>query len=539
MGIHKIYLGILFYFCSTLCVWASDDRLDIIPYPNEVHIIGGQCDLSKGIYTSDKGILSHQLYDYFQQDFDIPKHKNGVHVLFVLSSEKTNEEGYELHIDADRIRIVAPSRKGHFYGLQTLRQLVSDNKLPCVHIVDAPRFAWRAFMLDEARHFHGKETVKRLLDEMAALKMNTFHWHLTDDAGWRIEIKKYPLLTTIGSRRDSTQIEDPDLQIPGETGDPAYDAFLRRYYSNKFDGKPHQGYYSQDDIREIIAYAGERCIQIIPEISMPGHASAAIAAYPWLGTADTLIEVPVRFGVMFNVFDPSSPRVVQFLKDVLKEVGALFPAPYIHIGGDEVKHNQWEASPRIAQYMKANHLTNYKDVQVKFTNEISDFVEHKLGKSIMGWSEILGVNSHAWQTDKGQSTQSLSKNAVVQFWTGNKDILKFALDNHYKVVNSYHEDTYLNYSYEQLPLKRSYAFRVVPDGYDDSSVIGLGCQLWTEWISDRALIEYHTFPRIAAYAELGWTRDDNKSYDRFIENLKSLRLRWERKGYNFPKIEFN
>ncbi len=539
MIVRKIHVFIFFYLSGILLVWGSNDRLNIIPYPNNVHVIGGYCNLSKGMYTLDQSILSHQLYDYFQHDFGIPKHKNGIKVSFILSSEITNEEGYDLHIDADHIQITASNRKGHFYAIQTLRQLVSGKKLPRAHIIDTPRFAWRAFMLDEARHFQGKETVKKMLDEMAALKMNTFHWHLTDDAGWRIEIKKYPLLTTVGSKRDSTQIEDPELQIPGETGDPAYDAFLRRYQSNKFDGKPHQGYYTQDDIKEIIAYADQRCIQIVPEISMPGHASAAIAAYPWLGTAHGLIEIPVRFGVMLNVFDPSSPKVVRFLKDVLAEVSILFPGPYIHIGGDEVRHDQWKASPRIAEYMQANHLKNYKDVQVKFTNEISDFVENELGKSIMGWSEILGVNSHVWQTDEEQASQDLSRNAVVQFWTGNKDILKFALDNRYQVVNSYHEDTYLNYSYEQLPLRKSYAFQVIPDGYENSSVIGLGCQLWTEWISDRATLEYQTFPRIAAYAELGWTREDNTSYERFVENLKPLLSKWERKGYHLPKIEFN
>lgn len=535
--IRRIQLSILFCLFSIFCAFGAKDTLNIIPYPNKVEVLDGYCDLSKGVNVVGEKVMAKQLYDCFQNDFGISQKSKGVKVFVVYSSEITNEEGYRLNIDSDSITIHASNRKGHFYALQTLRQLVSDKQLPRVRIIDEPTFSWRAFMLDEARHFHGKEVVKKMIDEMAALKMNTFHWHLTDDAGWRVEIRKYPLLTKIGSKRDSTQIEDLNLQVPGETGNAAYDAFLRRYQSNKFDGKPHQGYYTHQDIKDIVAYANERCVLVIPEISMPGHASSAIASYPWLGTTGQPIEVPTRFGVMLNVFDPSSKKAVQFLKDVLAEISPLFPAPYIHIGGDEVKHDQWKASKNISKYMEENNLKNYKDVQVKFTNEISDFVEKELGKSIIGWSEILGVDTHAWQKDAGKATQSLSKNAVVQFWTGNKDILKFALDNNYKVVNSYCEDTYLDYSYEQLPLKRSYAFQVVPEGYKNSSIIGLGCQLWTEWVPDIATIQYQAFPRIAAYAELGWTSEDNKSYNRFLKNLKPLMAKWEAKGYNLPKIE--
>jgi len=539
MMIRKIQLLVFFYLCSILCVLAAKEKLSIVPYPNKVQILDGVCDLSKGVNVFGNELIKKQTYSSLEYDFGVSKNKKGVKISYDFSPEVKNKEGYILRIDDDAINIKASSNEGHFYALQTLKQLVSNKKLPQVEIIDEPRFSWRSFMLDEARHFHGKKAVKNLLDEMAALKMNTFHWHLTDDAGWRIEIKKYPLLTKIGAKRDSTQIKDPTLQVPGETGDPAYDEFLRRYQSNKFDGKPHQGHYTHDDIREIVAYARDRGIQIIPEISMPGHASAAIAAYPWLGALGQEIKVPVRFGVMENAFDPSSKKTMQFFKDVLKEVSSLFPAPYIHIGGDEVKHDQWKASQNITRYMTENNLKNYKDVQVKFTNEISDYVEKELGKSIIGWSEILGVDTHAWQKDIGKATQQLSKKAIVQFWSGNKSILKYALDNNYKVVNSYHEDTYVNYTYDQLPLKKSYAFQVAPKGYEDSSIIGLGCQLWTEWVPDLATIQYQAFPRIAAYAELGWTQEESKSYDRFVTNLKPLLLRWKKQGYNLPEIEFN
>lgn len=509
----------------------------VIPYPDKVQVLSGYCDLSKGINTNSKHTVAEQLNEYFLSDFNIAKNYKGIKVKFITSNKMSNEEAYTLEVKKKSIVITAATNKGHFYAIQTLRQLVKDQKVPCLIISDTPAFAWRAYMLDEARHFHGKATVKAMMDEMALLKMNTFHWHLADDAGWRIEIKKYPLLTEVGASRDSTQIEDKDLKLPGETGDPAYDTFLRRYQSVKFDGKPHTGFYTQEDIREIVAYASKRCIQIVPEISMPGHASAAIASYSWLGTTKESIKVPTKFGVLSQVYDPSSPKVMTFLKDVLIEVSQLFPSPYIHIGGDEVKYGQWEESPSVQQYMKDNKIETCRDLQVNMTNEVCDFIETTLKKEMIGWNEILGINAHGWGNGTANATEKLSLKAVVQFWTGNKDILKYALDNNYKVVNSYCEDTYLDYSYDQLPLKRSYNFNPVPEGYQRDVIYGIGCQMWTEWVPDSKTLEYQTFPRIAAYAETGWTKNENKSYERFKINLKPFLMRWERQGFNLPKID--
>lgn len=536
MNFSKIIVLALSFFISFPSIKSQPLRL--IPYPNDVKILGGYCDLSGGIITSSNDLVSKQLYKYFSTNFDIAQNKKGIPVNFVISKDIKNDEGYQLIINRGRIIIKASTYKGNFYAVQTLRQLVKDKKIPCLHITDEPQFPWRGYMLDEARHFHGKETVKRILDDMALLKMNTFHWHLTDDAGWRIEIRKYPLLTEIGSRRDSTQIEDKDLITPGETGDPAYDAFLRRYKSEKFDNKPHSGYYSQGEIREIVKYAKERCIKIVPEISMPGHASAAIASYPWLGTTKKPIEIPCKFGVMTQVYDPSSPEVIHFFKDVLSEVSDLFPSGYIHIGGDEVKFDQWQASWSIQEYMKENGLKSYRDIQIKLTNDICTFIEEKLGKQMVGWNEILGINLHPWQKEVDNSHVELSKNAIVQFWTGNEDILSYAINNGYKVIHTFSQETYIDYSYEQLPLERAYSFSPLPDGYPKESVLGLGCQMWTEWIRDRKDLEYHTYPRIAAYAETGWTAKEKKSYDRFKSSLYPLFTRWKDKGYNLPEIDF-
>lgn len=529
----KILLALMSLAFSSYVI--ASETLKLVPYPEKINITEGYCDLASGISVSDKSSVAGQLLDYFSSDFNIPANKKGVKVKFVTSGKIVDEEAYTLQVNKKVILITAATPKGHFYGVQTLRQLVKDRKVPCLLISDTPAFAWRAFMLDEARHFHGKATVKRMLDEMALLKMNTFHWHLTDDAGWRVEIKKYPLLTEIGSKRDSTQIEDKELKTPGETGNAAYDAFLRRYQSNKFDPKPHTGFYTQEDIREIVAYAADRCIQIVPEISMPGHASAAIASYPWLGTTKEKIKVPVRFGVLSQVYDPSSSEVMTFLKDVLTEISQLFPSGYIHIGGDEVKYVQWEQSPSVQRYMKENKLETCRDLQVKMTNDMCHFIETSLGKEMIGWNEILGLNVHGWSENKASSTEKLSKKAVVQFWSGNKDILKYALDNGYKVVNSYCEDTYIDYSYEQVSLERAYKFNPVPEGYDRTQIYGIGCQLWTEWVRDAKMVEYQAFPRIAAYAETGWSKPENKSYERFLKCIAPLLDRWKKKGYNLPE----
>lgn len=509
--------------------------ISVLPYPNEVKVRSGFCDLTGGLSVHADSLIGSFVKEYFEDGMGIRLCPEGAELKFVSDPEIENPEGYELRIRPGKIEVAAQGDAGWFYALQTLRQLVRDGNLPCSDIKDAPAFAWRDFMLDEARYFHGKETVKRILDDMALLKMNTFHWHLTDDAGWRIEILEYPRLTEIGARRDSTQIRADRPDFPAETGDPAYDAFLQAYHSEVFDTKPHCGYYTQDDIREIVAYAAERQIKIVPEISMPGHASAAIASYPWLGTTKKRISVPCTFGVKDEAYDVSSPEVIAFFKDVLTEVSGLFPSDYIHIGGDEVKYGQWQASPSVQEYMKDNGISNCRELQVKFTNDMCAFIEDELHKKMIGWNEILGFNCHQWGSEYSESLRPLSKNAVVQFWAGDKDILEYALDNGYRVIHSYCEDTYINYSYDQIPLERAYAFNPVPAGYDGDCIVGLGCQLWTEWIGDRQTLEFQAYPRIAAYAETGWTSAGNKSYARFRENLEPLIEYWRDKGYNISK----
>ncbi|THH35617.1 beta-N-acetylhexosaminidase [Neolewinella litorea] len=436
--------------------------------------------------------------------------------------ETLGQEAYRLIVGGEGIELLASGGAGWFYGVQSLLQLLPETdhsvesfQLPAVTISDAPRFAWRAFMLDEGRFFKGSEQVKLLLDEMAHLKMNVFHWHLVDDQGWRIEIKKYPLLTEVGGKRKSSQVGPLKWDSPIQSAEP------------------HEGFYTQDEIREIVAYAAARHITVVPEIEMPGHSSAAIAAYPWLGTAKQKIEVPIWFGVSQDVYDVSDPKVVRFLTDVLDEVVSLFPSRVIHIGGDEVKYDHWKSSPTVREYMANNGLDTPAELQVFFTNGISRYLESK-GRRMMGWNEIMGHNLHDYQdTADTESDQELASSTIVHFWKGDPELATRAAENGFEIVNSLHSRTYLDYSYESIPLSEAYAFDPVPKELDPSyhdNIIGTGCQMWGEWIPTDGQMHFLVFPRIAAYAEVGWTEKEHKSFEAFKAALPRLQQRWISKG---------
>jgi hexosaminidase len=441
-----------------------------------------------------------------------------------LFMEALADEAYTLDITGEGIEIGASGNSGWYYGTQSLIQLFrayaeirrSDRgiELRAMHITDAPRFAWRAFMLDEARYFKGMDQVKMLLDEMAALKMNVFHWHLTDDQGWRIEIKNYPRLTEIGSRRISTQVGPLKWDSPIQSAEP------------------HEGFYTQEEIREIVEYAGERHITVVPEIEMPGHSSAAIASYSWLGTTKEEIEVPIRFGVGTDVYDVSDPKVYQFLTDVLDEVMELFPSEVIHIGGDEVKYEHWKSSEAVQAYMEEQGLESPAELQIFFTNNISHYLKSK-GRRMMGWNEIMGHNLHAYQDEQDtRSDRQLAQETVVHFWKGDIALATHAASNGYDMVNSLHSETYLDYSYESIPLSRAYAFDPVPEGLAPEfhdRVIGTGCQMWGEWIPTNGHMHFQVFPRIAAYAEVGWTLPENKDFRTFTSALHYWKKAWKEK----------
>lgn len=533
-----IFFGYLFLLnLSTI----ASQNIHITPRPQKIikgdnsFIINSE---TKIIFDSNSKTIANNLHQYFKDDFGFELKTTDYQSLkknfiFFKIDKKFPDEGYELTVADEKIIICAKNDTGFFYATQTLMQLISYNsfyskyekylEVKDIKINDSPRFKWRSFMLDEARYFKGMDQVKMLLDEMAFLKMNIFHWHLVDDQGWRIEIKKYPKLTEIGSKRKSTQIGPLQWESPIQSAEP------------------HEGFYTQEQIKEIVAYAKERHITVVPEIEMPGHSTAAIASYPWLGTSGKNIEVPIKFGVGKDVYNVTNLRVIQFLKDVLDEVIALFPSKVIHIGGDEVKYNHWKSSISVQEYMKQKNLATPADLQVYFTNNISKYLESK-GRRMMGWNEIMGHNLHHYQ-DKNdtKTTQKLAQESIIHFWKGDVNLATTAASNGYEIVNSLHNFTYLDYRYKNLPLSKAYSFDPIPEKLDEkyhNKVIGLGCQMWGEWIPTNGEMHYKVFPRIAAYAEVGWTAKENKEFGVFKTSLKNLQKRWTAKEIYFAPDEF-
>jgi hexosaminidase len=314
------------------------------------------------------------------------------------------------------------------------------------------------------------------------------------------------------------------------------------WLSNKFDSVPHSGFYTQAQIKEIIKYAADRHITIIPEIEMPGHASAAIASYPWLGAENKQIEVPISFGIKLDVFNVANPRVKQFLHDVLDEVMTLFPSKVVHIGGDEVKYDQWKASVAVNEYMKANNIKSPADLQIDFTNGISNYLEQH-GHRMIGWNDILGgLHGNNDSTD-ASAKQKLSQGTIIQFWTGDPEIVTQAVLKGHDVVNSYWNNTYLDYDYNTTPLVKAYEFNPVPASLPQNlhqKILGVGAQMWGEWIPTVERMNYLIYPRIAALAEVGWTGNERKDFDRFVKSLSSYFINnWKDKGISILPEQIN
>ena len=507
----KNILATLVMLTSILFGYAQTN-LQLIPYPENLEFLNDESFYLSpltGIENNSTNDNYHLLRDYFEQDFLLVLQERVGDTMIYLNEEPSlvstlGNEGYTISVDKKNVIITGANPTGVFYGIQTLRQLVDRESMniPSLKISDKPNYSWRAMMLDESRHLKGKRVVKDMLDHMAILKMNVLHWHLTDDQGWRIEIKRYPKLTEVAAYRDSTEIGG--------------------WHTNVFDGKPHGGYYTQEDIKEIIEYASKRHITIVPEIEMPGHATAVVAAYPEVGVLEHPIKVPAKFGVSSSVFNVADPKTIEFINNILTEVIELFPSSVIHIGGDEIHLNEWKESKQISQYMKKNKIKSYNDLQVHFTNNVSNFIESK-GREMMGWNDILGKNLHEFSTDKESEIGGLSKKAIVNFWKGDPSLIVEAIDNGYRVVNSTHFDTYLDYSYDKIPLSRAYHFSPFPIDLDSkyrNQILGFGCQMWCEWVPTIAILYRQVFPRLAAYAEVGWTMDQNKDYERFKQALK-------------------
>ena len=512
-------LFLIAFLTNISAIFAQTD-ISVLPKPKEI-ISGGDSfilDKKLNIYLDSKVNLDRLYVSSIFHEMGFVTYfttKRDANLVILLDKKiSKNNEGYTLKVEkrnVNQITAKAPSKNGLLYALQTARQLIntSDFSIPVCIINDEPAFSWRAFMLDESRHFHGMETVKTLLDEMVRLKFNTFHWHLVDDPGWRIEIKKYPKLTEIGSKRDFSHKEITD----------EWD----KLYPNR------KMFYTQDEIREIVKYAANRGIQIMPEIEVPGHASAAIYSYPWLGASSR----KEGYGVWGDLYNVTDPEVETFLHDVLDEVIDLFPSKIVHIGGDEANYTHWQNNPEIIDFMKSNNLPTFSDLQVWSINRFSRYLESK-GVKMMGWNEITGDNIRGEAHVEASQSEMLAPGTIVHFWDGDISLVNKAIDKGYDVVNSNRHFTYLDYPYEVTPLEKAYSFNPIPEGLSpekQSKILGLGCQMWGEYTPTTERIYYQTFPRIAAFSECGWTKYEDKDFNDFRNRLKPIETIWKRKGF--------
>lgn len=446
-----------------------------------------------------------------------------------LNSEITNPEGYKLSTSAEGIRIEGQTENGVFYGIQTLRKSIpavaqgATLLLPAGEINDAPRFAYRGMMLDVGRHFFPVEFIKEYIDLLALHNMNTLHWHLTEDQGWRIEIKKYPKLTEIGSTRNRTVIG---------------------HNTDQYDNTPYGGFYTQDEAREIVRYAQERYITIIPEIDLPGHMLAALASYPELGCTGGPYEVCPRWGVFEDVLCIGNEKTLPFLEDVMTEIIDIFPSKYIHIGGDEAPRTRWARCPKCQALIRAKGLKADKEhsaedrLQSYCMAHIEKFLNEK-GRQIIGWDEILEGD--------------VAPNATVMSWRGSAGGIKAAQMGH-DVIMTPNTHCYFDYfqstdkanePYDAIggyvPVEKVYSLEPT-EGLNDEQkkhILGAQANLWTEYILSPEQVEYMVLPRMAALAEVQWTQPEKKDYQDFVKRLVSLVHLYQRDGLNYAKHIFD
>lgn len=480
--------------------------INLIPIANNYKELGGVFDANNLTVKSD---------------FDLPLLKlerNDDGNLVIIKDESFGKESYKLEVNKDKITITAGTEIGAYYALQSLRQIskyeLGERNVPCVVINDAPKFSWRGLQLDEARHFFGKEYVKKYLDMMFMMKLNVFHWHLTDDQGWRVEIKKYPRLTEVGSVRKYTHIN----------GWGSCDVINEEY----------SGYYTQDDIKEIVEYAKERGIMIVPEIDFPAHAAAALAAYPWLACRELEREVPGYFGGLIperklgikdwnRIICAGNDKTMEFVFDIIDEICDLFPAPYFHIGGDEAPKDEWKKCPKCQERIKKHGLKNEEDLQGWLNNEILKHLKTK-NKRLIGWNEILAAGN-------------LDKSVVAQYWTPKRDrnAEKHA-NTGGSIIMSNHQAFYFDMSYAQYSLKNTYNYTPQKFGVSKDNIknlFGVEGEVWTEWIRTTERLELLVYPRMQALAETAWTMDENKNWTDFKTRLDNFKAYFKLFGINY------
>jgi len=508
----------------------SQNELPLIPKPQSIQTEKGSFVITKEtVIQADKktfeaNYLKAQIKEITGLDLPILPVSNAnskIALSFVVESiVSTASNQYHLDITTNKVSIQAESDEGFFYGIQTFLQLIPSNsktqiKVPCLKIDDEPKYAWRGMHLDCARHFFPKEFVKKYIDYLAMYKFNTFHWHLTDDQGWRIEIKKYPKLTEIGAWRNGSMVG--------------------HYNDQTYDDKRYGGFYTQDDIKEIVAYATQRHITVVPEIEMPGHAVAALAAYPEYSCTGGPFQVAKQWGVLDDVFCPKE-ETITFLEDVLTEVMALFPSKYIHIGGDECPKTRWKTCPYCQALIKEKGLKDEHELQSYFVQRIEKFVNKK-GRKIIGWDEIL--------------EGGLAPNAAVMSWRGTEGGIAAAKQKHFVVMTP---GAYCYFDHYQgdpkneplaiggyTTVEKVYSFNPTPTELsveEAQYILGAQANLWTEYIEDSSKVEYMIFPRIMALSEVLWGTSNASNFKNFQNRMVQQFATLDRKGITYSKALF-
>ena len=554
----KISLALVVSFLFLACNNPNKYHLNatsdyqIIPQPVSLEMQSGRFSVNSSTKVSAASDLENEgeyLADMFSHITNSTiKFETGSSGNIELKLDDTieNDEGYEVSVSYDKIVISGKTSKGVFYGIQTLRQLMpasiapqTDVSIPAVTIKDNPRFAYRGMHLDVARHMFPVAFIKKYIDLIAMHKMNTFHWHLTEDQGWRIEIKKYPKLTEIGSKRYGTIIG----HHPG-TGN---------------DETAYGGFYTQEEVKDIVKYATERHITVIPEIELPGHASAAIAAYPFLSCfpeEPTIVTnnmgskagkeaqangtpkiVQETWGVFDDVFCAGNEETFQFLEDVLEEIIPLFPSVYIHIGGDECPKANWKRCPNCQKRMKDNNLADEHELQSYFIQRIEKYLNAK-GKKIIGWDEIL--------------EGGLAPNATVMSWRGEKGGIEAAKQQHDVIMTPGHSCYFDHYQTEdkaneplaiggKTTVADVYAYDPTPKELTDAEnkyILGAQANVWTEYMKTSEYVEYMILPRMTALSEVVWSSKENRDFEDFKSRLNTMKNRYDAMGLNYAKHVF-
>lgn len=538
---NRVLLMIAVAVLSATAIMARN--VTVVPYPDDVVISDGTFNAAGAGFRYDAGFdklakdavlnFAAQLSTVSGKQSNVRKGNSDKGFVFVLDKELP-AEAYRLIVDADKALVEASSLNGVIYAIQTIKQLLpvqiygkelaaeQDWTIPCVKINDAPRFGYRGMMLDVARHFFTVDQVKKCLDLMEIHKLNTFHWHLTDDQGWRIEIKKYPRLTQIGSVRKET--------------------LIGHYRDNKgYDGTPYgEGmWYTQDQIREVVAYAASKGITVIPEIDLPGHMVGALSAYPELGCTGGPYEVRTKWGIADEALCAGKETTYEFLENVLSEVCDLFPGEYVHIGGDECRKGCWEKCPhcqakiRELGYKDDDRHTAEQYLQSYVTRRMENFLNSK-GKRLIGWEEILEGN--------------LTPSATVMSWRGKKAEIEAVRKGH-DVIMAPKTHCYLDYYQTKdkdneplaiggyLPVEVSYALEPTAglDEQQAAHILGVQANLWTEYIGDEDYLFYMLLPRLTALTEVQWCRKENKDWNRFVSSIEHIFEIYDILDYDYGK----